>query len=209
MPNEITEGGKKKYPEIAAEIKNALVSATITAQADALRKNPERTNLHNFQRVVSIADGYMSACAGIGLLPSIEGLAANLGVSRRWVYSFIERNPDSQTARYLDRLRLSWAAMRMALVERGVLEPGGALFILKNSRLGMSDHPEENELAEPDREDDRPSWAVGLTDTEYLNRIVAALPDDDMSDVSDRDRYLAEKYIAGAVKSADEGDTET
>ena len=127
--NEITqqENQQKRYtPEMTQQVKQAAISKALTVQVDALQRNPERTSLSDYNKCVEIASQYVTACANVGVLPSVEGLCANLGVSRRWFYSFIERHPDSETAQYFDRLRLSWAATRMALVERGILEPGGA-----------------------------------------------------------------------------------
>lgn len=192
--SEISPGNQpKRYtPEMTQQVKQAAISNALTAQVDALRKNPERTNLSNYEKCVAIADQYMTACAGIGVLPSVEGLCANLGCSRQWFYRYIERNPDSKTAQYFDRLRLSWAAMRMALVERGILEPGGALFILKNSKLGMSDRPEENDVYLQSEEGRRPSWAFSMTDEEYANRLIEALPDPDDDARTRLTRYLSE-----------------
>lgn len=197
----MTEINTGKYtPAMTAEIKRAAVSAAVTASADALRKNPDRTNLRNVEKVKQVTETYMQSCSNIGLLPSMEGLAACLGCSRVWLYKFIATNPDSPTSRYLDRLRLSWASIRMALCERGVLEPGGALFVLKNSHLGMSDHPED---IQPDQgeEERRPSWADRLSDEEYLERLLKGIeePDDDPEA-----KRVALKYLSGSVKSPDQ-----
>ena len=141
MPDEnIT---KNRYsPELTAQIRKAAVADVLLAQTDLLRKSETKTDLNNLDAVKRVADQYIETCASVGICPAVEGLFAQLGVSRTYGYRFLREHQKSETAEYLNRLRLMWTSTRMALGESRVLDPALTIFILKNSDLGFADKHE-------------------------------------------------------------------
>ncbi len=70
------------------------------------------------------------------------GFASALGVSRQYLYAYIQRNQNTPTCEYLDRLRSSWASIiaQASLIKAS--DNATSIFLLKNSGQGLTDKVE-------------------------------------------------------------------
>ena len=159
-------------PQLTADIKTAQVSSVLRMSQELTKRAPVRVDLHDANAVKETIERYQSACADCGIMPSVEGAAAQLGVCRRWVYTFLEEHADEPSARYIDRKRLEWAACRIALAERGAIDPTMAIFVTLNSGLHFTNKHDIEIKSEPQNPLDGKS-----------------------------EEELAARYITGAVKS--------
>lgn len=125
-----------------AEIRTQAIKNAISAQLSRAVKAPVRTDLNDLSAVKEVAERYIEKCSECGVLPSYEGLACCLGISRNYAYEYPRKHPESATTAYLDNLRLGMASLRMALAENKVIDCASAIFILKNSGFGMADRVE-------------------------------------------------------------------
>lgn len=125
-------------PEQTAEIKRNTINEIVDIQSKLLEQMPTRTDLSDLSAVRAVAFDCMTKCAEAGIIPSFEMLAAALGYSRRGLYAYIERNPDTSTTDFIDRLRTAWAACRIAAADRGAVGETMSIFVLLNSSLGFS-----------------------------------------------------------------------
>ena len=120
-----------------AAVRASALSEIVAAQA-GLIKNASRIDLHNAQAVKEAAEAYMKGCAEYAILPTLEGFSASCGISRRWLYEFLEKYPESESAQIIDTLRTAWAATRIAAMDRGISDVTAGIFVLLNSKLGFS-----------------------------------------------------------------------
>ncbi len=171
---ELAETRRGYSPRETADVRKELVSSVLTAQLDLSRKAPDRVDLYDQDAVERVVDAYVQTCARVGMLPNVEGAAAQLGVSRRWVYEFLEKHPDEPSARYIDRKRTEWASARIALAERGAIDSTMSIFLLLNSSLGFS-NKHELSIEQPDN----PLSATAGNLAAAQARILESLPEDD------------------------------
>ena len=177
-PTPAQDAKQTRYsPQQTRDIRKAAVKDVLNAQTDLLKKADKRTNMNDLNAVKKVVDSYLAACADVGICPNLEGVFAQLGISRSYGYRFIRENTDSETAKYLGQIRLMMASTRMSLSEAGVIDTPMSIFILKNSSLDFADK-HELEIDQTDR-DTTPMWARSLSDEEYVTRLVQALPDPD------------------------------
>lgn len=165
--------GKNVYdPQATADVKSNAIAQVLQMQLRMGQKNPIRVDMRDVDAVRETAARYVKACADANIMPNIEGLCAQLGISRRWFYKYLDEHPDTQTAILLDRIRTEWASARIALAERGVLDSTMVIFLSLNSSLGFSN--EHRLVVEP------PSAPLEAVDSDAArSRIVEALPCDD------------------------------
>lgn len=179
-------------PQQTAAVRKAAVQDVLLAQTDLLKKASTRTNLNDVEAVQRATEEYVAVCADVGIVPSMEGLAARLGLSRSFVYRFIrEHGEDNPTAAYLNQARLSWASARMALAERGMLDSAMSIFVLRNSGLNFSNR-DEPEVDVEEKHNDRPPWAWGMSDEEYLKRVL-----EEMEILSEQDEAIRREREKG------------
>ena len=164
---------KERYsPEQTERIRRQSVSEIVASARDMLTKSTERINLHNVDEIVSATDAYLERCIRIGTLPSMQGLAAACGVSRRYLYKFLTEHEGTPSADYLERLRASFSQQRLEATDRGSAKEVLTIFLLKNSDQGYRDKIDvepvqpQNPMADLD--------AVAARE-----RLLAAIPDDD------------------------------
>lgn len=162
---------KERYsPQLTQQVRRAAVKDVLTAQTDLLQKACTKVNLKDTAEVRRVTQEFMQTCSGVGIVPTLEGLCARLGLSRVYVYRYIKENPEDETAQYLNQVRLLWAQARMGLAERGLLDNAMSIFILKNSGLGMADkHEIEMDV---EQKQDRPDWAVGMSNERYKQELL-------------------------------------
>ena len=128
------------YGEISAEMKRQSLNALITQQQGILRNTRAkgRIDLNDLEAVQRRVDEYLESCKIAGVVPSMTALAPALGYSRIHIYEYI-RSARTESARFLDSLRSSWAAIIEQLsFTRQCSEPVG-IFLLKNAGQGMAD----------------------------------------------------------------------
>lgn len=162
-------------PRETADVKTQAIADVLGMQLALSQKSPDRVDFHDTEAVRATVERYVRACMSAGVLPNVEGMAAQLGVSRHWVYKFLDKYPDSETARFIDRCRTEWASARIALSERGICDSTITIFLLLNSSLGFTNEhkiaisPPENPLQTADPEEARRRIAAA----------VASMPDDE------------------------------
>ena len=136
--NRLTKG--KSYNQISAEIRKQAIYDAIEHQREQLRESQEhKVNLRDTDDVIESVDRYMQACQRRGIAPTICDYAPRIGLSRQAIYQWIDRNPDHPTAKYLDAVRSSWAAIIQSLGLSRIYGEASAIFCLKNSAQGMAD----------------------------------------------------------------------
>lgn len=168
---------KPRYsPQETALVRQETVASIVNAQNRIFERAPEKTNLNDVTAVQRVANTCMTECAQIGCLPNFEMLAASLGYSRRGLYDFIERHPETETAAFIDRVRTAWASMRQMAADRGAVSEAMSIFILLNSGQGFTNR-HDLEIRQPE------------------NPFAGSAQDDEA---------LARKYMAGAVKAENE-----
>lgn len=174
--------GRQRYsPALTAQIKNQMISDVVEAQRVMLGKHTTGIDLNDFESVQLVTDEYMKHCADLKITPSIEGLCGCMGLSRPWVYQYLQTHGESESAKFIDRLRTMWIAGKVALAEKGALDAGMVVFQMKNSSLGYSDAQKMEIIVaqNPDPMANRPAWAYGMEESEYVKKMIEALPDPD------------------------------
>lgn len=171
--NELTTPNEKYSPRQTQQIRKAAVQDVLLAETALLQKSSTRVDLRDTESVKQITVEFMQTCSGVGIVPTIEGLAARLGFSRNVFYRFLRENPEDETAQFLNKVRLMWAQARMGLAERGLLDNAMSIFILKNSGLGMADRHEIE--MDVETKQDRPDWAVGMSEDRYRHKILETI----------------------------------
>ncbi len=159
-------------PAETAAVRAEAVGEIVSSQLTLLTKSPTKTDLNDITAVQTVAEMLMQNCASIGVLPNFETLAAALGLSRRGLYRHLENHPESETSKYLDRLRTLWAGARQMAMDRGVSDPTTGIFILLNSHLDFSNQ-HQVEITQPRN----PLEVSPETLAESRRRYLAALPD--------------------------------
>ena len=120
------------------QAKAAVIESIVSAQSVLCTRAAEKVNLNDVEAVKAVAASCMDTCGKLGVLPNFEALAAALGYSRSGLYKFLETHADAPAAEFIDRLRTSWAAMRIMASDRQAVDPTTSIFILLNSSLGFS-----------------------------------------------------------------------
>ena len=88
------------------------------------------------------ATRYIESCKRAGVVPTILGLSAALGYSRKTVWQYITQHPESRSAQYLDAIRSAFAAVLAQLGLSRNCSEAVSIFLLKNSGQGLVDRAE-------------------------------------------------------------------
>ena len=100
-----------------------------------------RVNMQDTDAVKEVAADYMERCRAGGLVPTVMGLSAALGVSRQWLNRFCSENPSHPTTRFIEVLKEVFAdCLTQAGFGRYISE-SLSIFILKNT-ASMADKVE-------------------------------------------------------------------
>jgi len=134
-----TRSKSASYPEISAETKRSMIAAAVAQQREALAKFRQRIDLTDINQVQNAVEGYMQSCEEYGTLPTVLGLAAYMGYSRRNLYTYIANHADTETAQYLDNFRSASAAIIAQASASRTVDNATSIFLLKNSGQGMTD----------------------------------------------------------------------
>ena len=135
---------KAQYNEVAAELKAQQFDAIIGQQLELLAgvRKDGKIDLDNLGAVEATATRYIESCKRAGVVPTILGLSAALGYSRKTVWQYITQHPESRTAQYLDALRSAFAAVLAQLGLSRNCSEAVSIFLLKNSGQGLTDKTE-------------------------------------------------------------------
>ena len=136
--------GNRLYNQVSAELKNQQFAAALDQQIELLAgvRKDGKIDLDNLAAVEATATRYIESCKRAGVVPTILGLSAALGYSRKAVWEFITRHPESRTAQYLDALRSAFAAVLAQLGLSRNCSEAVSIFLLKNSGQGLTDKTE-------------------------------------------------------------------
>lgn len=141
---EAAKQGNRLYNQVSAELKAQQFSAALDQQIELLAgvKKNGKIDLDNLAAVEATATRYIESCKRASVVPTILGLAAALGYSRKAVWEFITKHPESKSAQYLDALRSAFAAVLAQLGLSRNTSEAVSIFLLKNSGQGLVDRAE-------------------------------------------------------------------
>ena len=136
--------GNRLYNQVSAELKNQQFAAALDQQIELLAgvRKDGKIDLDNLAAVEATATRYIESCKKAGVVPTILGLSAALGYSRKTVWQYITQHPESRTAQYLDALRSAFAAVLAQLGLSRNCSEAVSIFLLKNSGQGLTDKTE-------------------------------------------------------------------
>lgn len=126
-------------PALTEKVKRQAVTEIVSAGREMLIKSPKKIDLHDTDQLIKVTDEYLSRCIRIGVLPTLQGVAAACGVSRRMIYKYLDEHEGTQSADYLERLRSAFTQMRIEAVDRNAAKEVMSIFLLKNSSQGFRD----------------------------------------------------------------------
>lgn len=133
------EQSESYSPALTERIKRQAVSEIVTAGKEMLIKSPQKIDLSDVNQLIRVTDDYLSRCIRIGVLPTLQGVAASAGVSRRMIYKYLEEHEGTESADYLERLRSAFTQMRIEAVDKNAAKEVMSIFLLKNSSQGFRD----------------------------------------------------------------------
>lgn len=122
------------YKEQSDRLRNAAIGKDLESKLSLLNtvESRGRVDLHDTARVKEITGEYLERCRDDGQIPTVMGLSAALGISRRWLNMFMSENPGHATTAFLDIYKeLSADAIAQAGLGRFISETL-SIFILKN-----------------------------------------------------------------------------
>ena len=136
--------GNRLYNQVSAELKTQQFADALNQQMELLAgvKKNGKIDLDDLAAVEATATRYLESCRRANVVPTILGLSAALGYSRKAVWEFITRHPESRSAQYLDALRSAFAAVLAQLGLSRNCSEAVSIFLLKNSGQGLTDKTE-------------------------------------------------------------------
>lgn len=141
QPKELTTGGKYT-PAMTQQVRGETIRQIVGSKRELLSKSPIRVDLRDTEAVRMAADRYLEHCMDNCVIPSFVGLAAALGLSRMYLYRFLDRNRESSTGQLLEQLRSLFTDIRIAAADRNAAPESLTIFLLKNGNEGFADRIE-------------------------------------------------------------------
>ena len=136
-----------------------------------------RTDLFDAASVKAVTREYMEHCSEAGSLPTVMGLSAALGISRRWLNRFLREHPETEGAKFLEVVKELFAdVLTQAGLSKHISE-ALTIFILKNT-ASMADKVEIEAAAHVD-ETEAPE--------DLENRILGSIPTEDYTELETED----------------------
>ena len=134
---------KPQYNEVAEKLKTQQLAAAIDQQKQLLAIAAERgrVDLDDLDTIKAAVDVYLESCKAAGIAPSMMGLAPSLGYTRASIYRYIQKS-NTDSARFLDSLRSSWAAIIQQMGLSRTYSEAVSIFVLKNAGQDMLDRHE-------------------------------------------------------------------
>ena len=134
----------KSYPEISAQQKHDIIAAAVAQQRENLQRNAhrQRVDLTSAPAVEAEINSYLQSCEAYGQVPTLLGLAAYMGYSRRNLYSYMANHAETESAQALDSFRSASASIIAAASMNRTLDNATSIFLLKNCGQGLNDKQE-------------------------------------------------------------------
>ena len=137
---EMIESGQKQkkvsrvYKAESDAIKDEAISKSVSDALATLRKTDSRNqiSLSDYPMVRAACEAYLEACILSSCFPSMSALAMALGYTRRNLYYFIEKNPDTESGKLLTQLHDMFANILTENSLRNNANNITAIFILKS-----------------------------------------------------------------------------
>ena len=163
-----------------AEINAAGLSGVVARAADALEKRHtvERVNLGDMNEVYKRTVEYLRDCSAHSELPDVAHLAAWFGYSRRGLYQYADRHPESGFAGFLKDVSDDFGAVTMQAAMNGFVATIPAIFSTK-ARYGWTEGVTQLQIVQ------QPSRFDRLSDEEKLelyDKYSELLDDGDIDD---------------------------
>lgn len=146
---EIMESHKENISSLVGDLADRLEEAERTKRL---------TNLNDTEAVKDISLRYIRSCQISGVLPTMAGVALALGVHTVTLASYMQRNPDTPTGRWLKELKEQFGIILNQSALEGSVAPIPAIFTLK-ANYGWRDDPEP-EAQNNDGQEDLPPDAI-------------------------------------------------
>lgn len=152
---------RKLYKTPSGAHKTAELQRSVAEKTNFLYESSKRrpVDFNDIEDVKTRTREYLDACAETGSFPSLMGLAAyGFGMSRRTLYWHLKNHPETESSRFIDRVRDLIADVLASAALNRHADSVVSIFVLKNG-LGFSDrveiepvapHAEENALSEED-----------------------------------------------------------
>ena len=163
----------KYSPALTAQVRMQNITDIVTAKREMMRKSPDRIDLRDIEAVKEASDAYLSHCIEYSVLPSFQGLSAFFGISRVALYKHLDRYRETDTGRYLEKLRSLYTDCRITAADRGSCPESLTIFLLKNGNEGYTDKQEVALTPE------RPTPFADLDADEARRRLLLSLPEED------------------------------
>ena len=170
---DISIGTSRYTPALTAQVRMQNITDIVQAKKEMLQKSPDRINLHDIVEVQRASEQYLEHCIKYSVLPSFQGLSAFFGVSRVYLYKFLDKHRETPTGRYLEKLRSLYTDCRITAADRGSCPESLTIFLLKNGNEGYSDKSEFTITPE------KPDQLADLDAEEARKRLLLAIPDED------------------------------
>ena len=131
--NEETKASSKLYKAENAEFIDGQLSKMINSFSSELitAGAKEKISLGDLRAVKEQTILYLGSCAKTATIPSIAGLARALGMTRRAIYDYINRNEYTGSAIWLEQCKDLFSDMLSNAALRGCCNPVVAIFLQK------------------------------------------------------------------------------
>ena len=103
----------------------------MAAKDIALVNKGEKIPLSDLKRIREAASEYLQACSLSGVLPTVRGVAARLGVTRQALYQEARRNPDGELSQWLEDFSDTCGELTMQAALEGTVAAVPAIFVAK------------------------------------------------------------------------------
>ncbi len=131
MPKDtLTYTGREQTMSANTE-KNAEIIAT-AAREMHLSTRPEKVSLRDIDRVKSVSVEYLDECAATGVLPTVRGVAARLGISRTAIYNYAGDHPGTEFSKWLEDFSDLCGEITMTAAIHGTVAAIPAIFVAKS-----------------------------------------------------------------------------
>jgi hypothetical protein len=114
-------------------VNTSRISALVDQAADemALAAEGEKVPLDDIARIKEASEKYLRTCAAQGTLPTVRGVAAQLGYTRQGLYFRAKSHPESEFANWLEDFSDACAELTMAAALEGSVAAVPAIFVTK------------------------------------------------------------------------------